>query len=194
FNALPGLMERFSIGVVYVPPTMFDQPGIPLQALRERLESRRIPIRALMAGNRLAAGSGVDIEVWHPTRLDLTRSDNANSLVLAIEYAGVGMLLTADIESPGLEDLLAEHSRQWQIVTAPHHGGGLEQQEAFADWARPEWVIFSGADPSKVKPAEAAYLARDVRSLHTARDGAVRVEIQPDGLTISHWQGTWKML
>ena len=194
YNALPGLMERFSIGVVYVPPTMFDQPGIPLQALRERLESRQIPIRTLMAGHRLAAGSGVEIEVWHPPRSDLSRSNNANSLVLAIEYAGAGMLLTADIESPGLEDLLAEHSRQWQIVSAPHHGGGLEQQEAFADWARPEWVIFSGADPSKVRSAEAAYLARGARSLHTARDGAVRVELHPDGFTIRHWQGTWKTL
>jgi competence protein ComEC len=123
YNAVPGLLERFTIGVVYVSPMMFDQPSIPLQALRERLEYRQIPIRELRAGDRLAAGDGVAIEVWHPAVVDASRSDNANSLVLSVEYAGTAMLLTADIETPGLEDLLAEQPARGilsrRLITAP---------------------------------------------------------------------------
>jgi competence protein ComEC len=191
YNAVPGLLERFTIGVVYVSPMMFDQPSIPLQALRERLECRQIPIQELRAGDRLAAGDGVAIEVWHPAVVDASRSDNANSLVLSVEYAGTAMLLTADIETPGLEDLLAEQPRAWHLVTAPHHGAGLQQQIAFADWARPEWVVISGADPDTVQQAQAEYAARGARVLHTARDGAIRLEIEPGAVQLGRWQGSW---
>ena len=35
-------------------------------------------------------------------------SDNANSIVLLVEHAGRKIILPGDLESPGLEDLLAE--------------------------------------------------------------------------------------
>jgi len=192
YNALPGLLDRFSVGAVYVPPGMFDSAIGPLAVLREMLERREIPIRPLQAGDKLDGGSGVEIEVWHPAVGGLPRSDNANSLVLSVAYAGAGILLPADIESPGLEDLLAEEPRGWHIVTAPHHGSAVEQQEAFADWARPAWVIFSGANPYSVQAAAAAYEARGARVLHTARDGAVRVEIGSDEFHVQRWRGDWR--
>jgi competence protein ComEC len=192
YNAIPELIERFTVGSVYVPVGMLDHPNLPLRAFHQRLEERQIPIRQLRAGDRLAAGEDVDIEVWHPVIPDATRSGNADSLVLGIEYSGIRMLLTADIESPGLEDLLAEETSPWHIVTAPHHGGNLPQQIAFAHWARATWVIFSGADPERVQLAEAAYNQRGARSLHVARDGAVQVQIQAGRFQILHWQGFWK--
>lgn len=192
YNAIPELIERFTVGIVFIPPGMFDQPNVPLQALHQRLQDHRIPIGELRAGDRLAAGQDVEVEVWHPVIQDAARSDNADSLVLGIEYGGIRMLLTADIESPGLEELLAEESPGWHIVSAPHHGGNLAQQIAFADWARSNWVIFSGADPERVHLAEAAYNQRGARSLHTARDGAIQVQIEPGRFRLSHWQGTWK--
>lgn len=194
YNAIPELVDRFTVGIVYVPPGMFGQPNVPLRALHQRLQERKIPIRELRAGDRLAAGEDVEIEVWHPVIPDATRSDNADSLVLSIEYGGTRMLLTADIESPGLEDLLAEEPRDWHIVTAPHHGGNLPQQIAFADWAQANWVIFSGADPERVQLVEAAYNERGARSVHTARDGAVQIQIQPGRFQILHWQGFWKQI
>jgi competence protein ComEC len=192
YNALPGLLERFSVGAVYVSPVMFDGASGALGALRELLDERGIPVRELRAGDRLAGGEGVDIEVWHPAVFGVPRSDNANSLVLSVTYGDAEILLPADIESPGLEDLLAEEPRVWHVVTAPHHGGGLPQQTAFADWARPEWVVFSGANPSNVWQAEEVYLERGARVLHTARDGAVRVQIEPGEIKVARWRGDWQ--
>ncbi len=192
YNAIPGLIDRFTIGIIYIPPGMFDQPNAPLQTLQQQLHERQIPIRELRAGDRLAVGENVDIEVWHPVIPDATRSDNADSLVLGIEFGGIRMMLPADIESPGLEELLAEESPGWHIVSAPHHGGNLPQQIAFADWARSNWVIFSGADPERTHLAEAAYNERGARTLHTARDGAVQVQIRTDRFQVSRWQGYWK--
>ena len=44
----------------------------------------------------------------HPPRKGVLGSDNANSIVLAIEFQGRRLLLTGDLESPGLDDVLAE--------------------------------------------------------------------------------------
>ena len=34
YNALPSLLEQFSIGAVYVSPVMFAEPSVALSALR----------------------------------------------------------------------------------------------------------------------------------------------------------------
>ena len=43
FNGLPGLLERFSVGVVYVSPVMFDDPNAALEALAESIRRRTSP-------------------------------------------------------------------------------------------------------------------------------------------------------
>ena len=57
------------------------------------------------AGQSLAAGNDTRLEVLHPPRKGVYGSDNANSIVLFIEHAGRRVLLTGDLESPGLDDI-----------------------------------------------------------------------------------------
>ena len=44
FNGLPGLLDRFSVGVVYVSPVMFDDPSAALAALAESIRRARVPL------------------------------------------------------------------------------------------------------------------------------------------------------
>ncbi len=192
YNALPGLLERFSAGVVYVPPHMFDQPSEPVRALQQAIQRAGVEIRPLFQGQRLAVGPEVGVEVWHPPRDGIVGSENANSLVLGIEYAGARILLPADLESPGLEDLLAEEPQPWTLVTAPHHGSNLDEQARFAAWATPAWVVISGASATRTAAAQAAYQAHGAHVLHTGRDGAVRVTVRHGSLQVQHWRRQWR--
>lgn len=123
YNALPAILGQHSVGIVYVSPVMFDDPNSrALSAVRSAIDEQQVPLKEVWAGDRLRAADDVSIEVLHPPRLGVIGSDNANSIVLAIEYQGRRILLTGDVEPPGLESLYAELPYDCDVTMAPHHG------------------------------------------------------------------------
>jgi competence protein ComEC len=168
--------------------------------LHSALEQARVPIEIIHAGDVIPAGADCALRVLHPPpegvspRGNRDDGDNANSLVLAVEYAGRRLLLPGDLEKSGVARLLAEPACDCDVLLAPHHGSAQSDPAGFALWSTPEWVIVSGGRDAS--PAVfAAYEDRGARVLHTARDGAVRVLIQPDGIEATHWhQGAFQPL
>lgn len=189
FNAIPGLLERFSVGVVYVSPVMFENLPPAVKELRDSINRAGMPIREAFGGQSLAVGDGTKIEVLHPPRKGVYGSDNANSIVLLVEYGGRRILLTGDLESPGLDDLLAEEPLDCDVVLAPHHGSPRSNPSKFADWSRPEYVVISGrrgvADAATVESVKNSFRLRGAEVFHTAEDGCVRVEIGGEKLSVS---------
>ena len=182
YNAVPELLQRFSVGVVYVSPMMFFDESYPLKTLREKLEAAGVPIRELRAGDRLDGGEDCRIEVLHPPGRGIVGNDNANSLVLDVEYAGHRILLPGDLESPGLDDVTAESPLDCDVLMVPHHGSRGSNPPGLAAWCAPEVAVISGGlnpDPSET---EAAYRSAGANVLNTARVGAVRVAIGPEGI------------
>ncbi|MGI9428743.1 MAG: ComEC/Rec2 family competence protein, partial [Bythopirellula sp.] len=103
YNALPDLLERFAVTTVYVSPLMFD-PWISdgeLDApnlLKATIEAAGIPWQEIWVDDRLRTSSDqVTIEVLHPPRTGVAGRDNANSLLLAVRYAGQSILLPGDL-------------------------------------------------------------------------------------------------
>jgi competence protein ComEC len=178
YCAMPELLKRFSVGVVYVSPFMFEQGTAALVSLSDAIQAAGVPIKSIHSGQRLSAGAGCLIEVLHPPRRGLSGSDNANSIVLAVQYAGRQILLPGDLESPGLEDVLAERPWDCDVLLAPHHGSRLSNPQGLADWCRPEWVVISGGRASDVSDVEQSYRAGGSQVLHTADAGAVAVTIE----------------
>jgi competence protein ComEC len=99
------------------------------------------------------------------------------------------MLLTGDLESPGLEDVIAELPRHCDVVLAPHHGSAYSDPPGFADWSTPRWAVVSGGARDPLETVQAAFTARGSRVLHTARSGAVRVAIDEQGMSVDCWHG-----
>lgn len=122
YNALPALIKQFSIGVIYVSPVMFDHPDRAVATLQAAIESSGVPLHEVWSGDHLRGGGGARLEILHPPRRGVLGSDNANSIVLAIEYEGRRLLLTGDLESPGLDDVIAEVPYHCDVLLAPHHG------------------------------------------------------------------------
>ncbi|REJ65922.1 MAG: ComEC family competence protein [Planctomycetota bacterium] len=189
YNGVPQLLEQFSVGVVYISPAMqraAQRPDVEpaVAELFRSLEAAGVLVRTIHAGDELAGGD-VRIEVLHPTRHGVPafrrdRVDNANSIVLAIEYAGRRILLPGDLESPGADDVMAEEPWDCDVLLAPHHGSARSNPPGFAAWCRPEWTVVSGRRGLDLSAVQAAYTTpgqSEGRLLHTSQHGAIRVII-----------------
>ena len=185
YNAVPGLLERFRVGTVYVSPDMFDTIGDAgalrgVDVLRDAIERAGVPIREIWSGDRLQIGSDVQVHVLHPPRRGIVGTDNANSITLAVEYAGRRMLLPGDLESPGLDDLMAELPYDCDILLAPHHGSRRSDPPGFAAWSTPEWVVVSGGGGDDIRSVAETYGRAGARVLPTNELGTVRFVIRAE--------------
>ena len=172
YNALPDLLERITIGAVYVSPVMFEKETPALDALRQAIEAADVPIREISSVDRLKTPPGYRLEVLHPPPRGIFGSDNANSIVLEIEFSGRRILLPGDLETTGLDDVLAEAPLDCDVVMAPHHGSPRSNPGGFAAWSSPEWVVISGGHGKDVEPVKNAYSQAGATVLHTAESGA----------------------
>ena len=178
YNALPGLLDRFTVGVVYVSPVMFENDNAALAALREMIDRAKVPLRELRAGDRLPGGDDCWLEVLHPPRKGVLGGDNANSLVLDISYRARHILLPGDLEPPGLNDVMAEEPLDCDVLLAPHHGSRSSNPTGLAAWCTPEWVVVSGGTDVRIEPIREAYATVGAEVLHTAHCGCVEVTIE----------------
>jgi competence protein ComEC len=182
YNALPGLLDRFAVGAVYVSPMMFDglgdgEAGGGPQVVLEAIRKGGVPIRKIWSGDKLKVGADLTIDVLHPPRNGVLGNDNANSLTLAVEYQGRRLLLPGDLESPGLEDVLAELPYDCDVLLAPHHGSRQSDPPGFAAWSTPECVVISGDGGDDVQVVAATYRAAGAEVLSTAYRGAIQVRM-----------------
>ena len=119
------------------------------------------------------------IDVIHPPRDGVVGSDNANSITLAVEYAGRRLLLPGDLETPGLEDVIAELPVDCDVLMAPHHGSRRSDPPGFAAWSTPEWVVISGGADSDPE-VEHTYAAAGATVLNTGKLGAIEFTVGRD--------------
>jgi competence protein ComEC len=187
FNSLPELLPRFSVGVVYVSPIMRDDDSTTVRTLFESVESHEVPIRTIARGDQLRTGE-VRIDVLHPEIIGAREeSDNANSIVLAVEYQDRRILLPGDLELGGLEQAVQRPPFDCDVLLAPHHGSRNSQPQQFSEWCRPELTIISSGITESV-PASVlnAYGGDGQTLLHSAKAGMVTVTIS-DGQVSFDW-------
>lgn len=184
YNALPEVLEKCSIGAVYVSPMMFEKETSSIKALKSALDAAKVPVREIRAGDRLEGGENCRLEILHPPQNGVQGNDNANSVVLLVEYRGHRVILPGDLESPGLDRLLAEEPTHCDVLLAPHHGSQQSNSPRLAAWSRPDWVVLSGDGRWSLPEIDATYQAVGSRTLHTFLTGAVEVIIDKNGATI----------
>ncbi|TWT99632.1 ComEC family competence protein [Botrimarina colliarenosi] len=187
YNAVPGLLERMPIRAVLTTTLMFPSWDDPQDAsgpaeLSRRLATAGIPVRSVQLGDRWRVGRA-EFEVLHPDDIGVVGSDNANSLVLGIEHAGRRVLLPGDLESPGIELLLAQEPYDCDVLLAPHHGSRRSDPAGFAAWCRPEQVVVSSGEPRNA--AGLSYMAAGARVWSTHQVGLVTTSISRGGVRVA---------
>jgi competence protein ComEC len=181
FNAVPALVERFSVGAVYVSPVMFNRDTGALRALKEAIAAAGVPLRETSFGDRLLTGDESTVRVLHPPPQGMGLTENADSVVLDIELAGRRILLTGDLAPPGLEAVTLIPSTPFDAIMIPHHGSATSNPTQFAVWSKARWAIISGDLAHDSRIAVAAYQKAGSIVLNTATAGAVHLAVAPDG-------------
>lgn len=94
------------------------------QRLSQIIETRRIRLRELQAGDRIRLGPNLTLTTLHPGKGFKAEKDNDNSLVFRLIHAGQGLaLLPADLEKTGLRRLCsAKKTLEAEVLVIPHHG------------------------------------------------------------------------
>jgi competence protein ComEC len=156
--------------------------------LRQAIHEADVPIREIWAGDKLQMGPDVNAVVMHPPRSGVIGTDNANSVILGVEYLGRRILLPGDLESPGLEDVTAELPYDCDVLLAPHHGSQQSDPPGFAAWSTPELVIISGAGGEEVDPVVATYHQNGAEVLQTHRQGTVQILLGPEQIRLLTWR------
>ncbi|MCP4689895.1 MAG: DNA internalization-related competence protein ComEC/Rec2, partial [Desulfobacterales bacterium] len=112
-------------------------------ATEQGLTLRRTP--AICGGLEVA---GAHVSVIHPCvpgrGYDPTLSFNDNSIVLAVRYGMVSLLLGGDIETTA-ETILYQSRRLFpvDVLKLPHHGSGTSSSAVFLDVTRPAVAVAS---------------------------------------------------
>lgn len=183
FNSVAGLMQTMPVGTLLCSRTFLDFSQDPVEATCDAARRAGVPIRLVQAGDRLNPADGsVGICFLHPPDGWRSQLDNANSLVLSVEYGGRTILLTGDLEHDGLDRLMTHSTSRTDldVLLAPHHGSRLANPRSFAEWGQPNVVIVSGGNPRTAGQLQTIYDSAE-RVHTTCESGAVVVDIGPGG-------------
>jgi competence protein ComEC len=180
FNGITGLMQCVPVGELLVSQQFLDFRQPAVVALCDATAACHVPIRLVRDGDHLQLDSQVAIKVLHPPPGLPQADDNANSIVLLIEYAGRRILLTGDLEGSGQTTLLSHAPCATDILLAPHHGSRRSNSARLAEWAQPQQVIVSGGPKTDFRSLRAAY-GPEAEILSTDDFGAITFDICADG-------------
>jgi competence protein ComEC len=190
FSALPSLLDRFEVDCVCVPPGFFLHAGPAVAQLAESLWRAAVPVRALHTATvdpsieflSSAAANGPQFIVRHPDPFVANGHENAGSIVIELRFGVGSLILPGDLEPPGTADVLRQPPPPpGNGLMAAHHGSLEGKPRALLDWAAPSTVIISGGDRSARDEVLQTYGPREGGLWLTARDGAIRMAIQPSG-------------
>ena len=180
-NAVPQIAKEIPVGQVFVARSFLKSSHEVVPHVVKTLAKQNIPIRAVGTGDRLILDPLVSADVLHPDPQADYAHNNANSLVIGFQMAGRRLLLTGDVELEGLDDLMNRTRWNIDVLQSPHHGSPTANTPELVRWANPRVVVVSGGFVAgRTEQLEKLY-GSQVRLLSTVDDGAVAIEITPEG-------------
>lgn len=178
-NAAPKILDEIPTAGVFVSPSMLDETQAGVLRLLTAANRNHVPIQSIGRGDAVPLDANVSIQVLHPPAGKVYETDNENSIVLRIRFAGRSILLTGDLEGAGLAQLMESEGGD-DVVMAPHHGGRKSNIPEFAAWAQPKTVIVCTGDYDRWRDLADTYAA-GTEILATSVHGAVTVTVRADG-------------
>ncbi|HTE54340.1 MAG TPA: DNA internalization-related competence protein ComEC/Rec2 [Kofleriaceae bacterium] len=200
YRGLGPIARAVSIDELWlVHPHPDAPPGGELAGLLAELAARGTRVRSPPPGailrrggvalTVLAPGPSPDADPWDPpvVAADPIRSENDNSLVVRVDFAGRRVLFTGDIEEEGEEDLVLAHRAELQVdlVKVAHHGSGTSSTPALIAATSPTWAIISCGPLNRFgfpnPEVVARWIGAGTRVLRTDQLGTITAIIAPDG-------------
>jgi competence protein ComEC len=177
-NGLAAVLDSAQVGEVWTNGAVTTQPGT--LALLDAARRQGVPVVRPHAVEL----NGVRITPIGSTVADPRLSENDNSTVLLVEYAGRRLLFLGDVERRREAMLLSELGPV-DVVKVPHHGSRTSSTAGLLGVIRPRIAVASvGQDNRWNFPhpdVAARYRAAGAAFYRTDRDGAVVVEVGSRG-------------
>lgn len=146
---LLSVLEHFEVGMVIDNGHEHSSPSY--QRYIELITEKGIFHHVARSGDEFRLGDGITLHVLYPDRVrsTLPSAYNNNSLLLRLQYGGIRLLFTGDLETAVLYDLVQDPhldlGAQWLKV--PHHGSRGSFLDQFYQAVNPSWAVIS-ADPN----------------------------------------------
>jgi competence protein ComEC len=187
-QGLPHILEQFPVQVFWCS----EDPKNLDPSLTAALRRRQVP------ANRLPTGWSI-LEETDETTLALfvpaveTRNPNDRSLVFYLRQGNDGVLLTGDLETPGVLDLLASPPPgPVNLLKLPHHGSRKSSPELLLDRFRPHLTFVSVGAGNAFRFPHTEVLAeleqRAIPLYRTDRSGSLRFLSDGEGWHIQQWR------
>lgn len=134
-------------------------------------------------------GENVFIEVISPERrtkqeykslLSDAENENLSSLILKINYKGLKVLVTGDIDMQGEKELIENYREELDcdVIKVPHHGSKYSSSEEFIETVSPEVAVFQVGKNNYGHPSNEAikrYSKYGSVVVRNDKDGAVGI-------------------
>jgi beta-lactamase superfamily II metal-dependent hydrolase len=215
FNAVPELLDRFTVGEIVVPPPFLESDSWAVGEVLRQARAAGVPVRTVAAGDSFAIDPLCRVRVLHPSpgeadpRVhdvaveDVVATDNETSLVLAVESAGRRLLLTGDLEGHALARFIASDPDSCDVLVAPHHGSRTSLPPDIARATAADWVLVSGVGATGWREVRDAYAgargeAEPIAVVKTGPDerssgGAIAVTFTASRVRVSQFvSGRWR--
>ncbi len=183
-NGIPEIVDRRRVEHIYANGAFFAQIETERTAklLTDHLakQGHRIePVPRTLQAQNATVGTLWPLDE-SPGRNNL--SDNDQSLVSQIQYAGVSLLLCSDIEEFAQQRIMAlDPNLTARIVVVPHHGSAATRDRNFLPSLQPEISIVSCGRRQRnwSQPPTAVF---HPQYFSTAENGAISVCVQASGM------------
>ena len=146
-TGLIDVLRHYQVSEVLQTPFEGGTPALE-DEWHGQLGLAQVPVTAAVQGQSVPLEPGLTLQVFYPTPhlLQGTHSDiNNSSIVARLQYGTVGMLLTGDIETEAVQELLDHAGGQLaaQVLKVPHHGSATGLSPALLAAVHPEIALIS---------------------------------------------------
>jgi competence protein ComEC len=189
FNGLPFLLQSFNVRSVATTPSFSQKPTPGVALVNQLLGNPRANLELITKGKRWSSG-GVDFEVLHPPQFGPSGNENTRSMVIEVGYKGFKMLLTGDLQSPGLEMVMQLPPKAIDVLMAPHHGSTKSLPSEFLSWCQPASVVIG--TQGDIYPSTPLPVNSLSKWMSTREEGGITLRFHKSGIAIETFMNSKK--
>jgi competence protein ComEC len=196
-TGLISFLERYKVDGILMSPVEPDSDVY--RTWTDGLARHRVPVRRAAAGEWVDLGRGVRLEVRSPPEgppIGAPDDFNNNAIVLRLVFREISFLLTADIEAPAEESLIASNGDiHATVLKIAHHGSDGSTSIPLLDAVRPRLGVISVGDNSFGHPSPATQLRLGgTPYLRTDENGQVRFRTDGEYLWVDYDRGRFRLV
>jgi competence protein ComEC len=159
-SGLPGIFDRYSVGRLITDGEAMGASSV-YDAVLQAAHDNDTPVQRALAGEVIATGDGVKLEILHPGLKLNEKNRNENSVSMRLVYGDFTLLLTGDAEQEG-ERTMLQNGRPLSalVFKAGHHGSNSSSSKPFLEAVRPQVIVISAGEDNDFGHPHPAVLQR----------------------------------